>query len=54
MQHNRKLARERHLRFLHAGALGKPHRPALERAALDRPRQEDMSGLVVITATRIT
>jgi hypothetical protein len=45
-QHNRKLARERHFRLLHAGAFGKPHRPALECAALDWPRQEDMSGLL--------
>ena len=36
----------RYLRLLHAGALGKSHRPALERAAVDRPRQDDMSGLI--------
>ena len=46
VQHDGELAGERYLRLLHAGALGKAHRPALERAAMDRPRQDDMSGLI--------
>src|SRR5262245_64973226 len=46
VQHDGELAGERYLRLLHAGALGKSHRPALERAAVDRPRQDDMSGII--------
>ena len=46
VQHDGELAGERYLRLLHAGALGKSHRPALERATVDRPRQDDMSGLI--------
>ena len=42
VQHDGELAGERYLRLLHAGALGKSHRPALERAAMDRPRQDDI------------
>ena len=41
------LAGERHLCLLHAGAFGKPHRPALEGcAALQRLGQDDVAGLV--------
>jgi hypothetical protein len=46
VQDDGELAGERYLRLLHAGALGESHRPALERAAVDRPRQDDMSGLI--------
>jgi len=40
MQDDSELARQCNLRLGHAGALGDPHRPALElRTPLDRPRQ---------------
>ena len=48
------LRAERYLRLLHAGALGELHRPALECAAVDRPRQDDMSGLIENGATELS
>ena len=47
MHDHGELAGERHLCLLHAGAFGKPHRPALEGcAALQRLGQDDVAGLV--------
>ena len=47
MHDHAELAGERHLCLLHAGAFGKPHRPALEGcAALERLGQDNVAGLV--------
>ena len=47
MHDHGELAGERHLCLLHAGAFGKPHRPALEGcAALERLGQDNVAGLV--------
>ena len=46
VQHHRQLARQRHLRLFHARALGDGQRPALQRRALDRARQDDVRRLV--------
>ena len=47
MHNDGELARERHLRLLHAGALGDAHGPTLEpRGALDRFGQDHMRGIV--------